>query len=409
LYYRHTGILAALPSLRRWSADTARPWRRIAAPQRVYHPGDADTTGAVALHTVTVCDLARPTFDCDATIVVGPPGRVSYVSPQAAYVWMSAWRHDRRAAAPSLLVRLPLDGSAPTAIRAEGNPVDQFSFLESPDGHLNVLVRSGASGETMWSAERAGGDAALLRIPLDSFADGTGAAAQAMYRYLPAPAGYAFHNRFVGDHLLYGLGNGWGPPARGGAALYVVPWRGGAFTRVDLPHGADRIEAMGRDAVVIGANGTDLHFSGIVLSGPPALAQRWIMADAAQGETRSHGFFYRNDGEGEGVIGLPVRDGGQPGWRQLEEGSASVVFHRTRSRRFAALGTLHASAPRRADDACRASCVDWYGNARPVFLGTRVFALLGYELVEGEIAHGVIREVRRISYAPVRTAGTAKR
>jgi hypothetical protein len=29
---------------------------------------------------------------------------------------------------------------------------------------------------------------------------------------------------------------------------------------------------------------------------------------------------------------------------------------------------------------CRASCVDWYGNARPLCLPGRVFALLGYEL-----------------------------
>ena len=27
--------------------------------------------------------------------------------------------------------------------------------------------------------------------------------------------------------------------------------------------------------------------------------------------------------------------------------------------------------------------MDWYGNARPIFIGDRTFALLGYELVEG--------------------------
>jgi hypothetical protein len=49
--------------------------------------------------------------------------------------------------------------------------------------------------------------------------------------------------------------------------------------------------------------------------------------------------------------------------------------------------------------------VDWYGNARPIFLGERVFALLGYELVEGRIeaaAEGEerIQESRRVSFAP---------
>jgi hypothetical protein len=53
---------------------------------------------------------------------------------------------------------------------------------------------------------------------------------------------------------------------------------------------------------------------------------------------------------------------------------------------FAELGDL-ASAPagRQQDDACKASCVDWYGNARPIFLGQRVLALMGYELVEGRL------------------------
>jgi hypothetical protein len=44
--------------------------------------------------------------------------------------------------------------------------------------------------------------------------------------------------------------------------------------------------------------------------------------------------------------------------------------------------------------------VDWYGNARPIFLRPRTFALLGYELVEGELERGRIREVGRVNFAP---------
>ena len=43
--------------------------------------------------------------------------------------------------------------------------------------------------------------------------------------------------------------------------------------------------------------------------------------------------------------------------------------------------------------------MDWYGNARPIFIGDRVFALLGYELVEGSFTDGRIRE-RRVDFAP---------
>jgi hypothetical protein len=73
---------------------------------------------------------------------------------------------------------------------------------------------------------------------------------------------------------------------------------------------------------------------------------------------------------------------------------------RNESLRLNELGELASAAEGEVKDACRASCVDWYGNARPLFLRGRVFALLGYEIVEGAFAENRIRETRRISYAP---------
>ena len=52
------------------------------------------------------------------------------------------------------------------------------------------------------------------------------------------------------------------------------------------------------------------------------------------------------------------------------------------------------------DDARVASRVDWYGNARPIFIGDRMFALMGYELVEGRQARGDIAEVGRVNFQP---------
>ncbi|HEX6040143.1 MAG TPA: hypothetical protein VFZ20_18955, partial [Longimicrobium sp.] len=311
---------------------------------------------------------------------------------------------DREGApSPSMVYRIPLDGSGPSALGVSGSPVDQFSFLESDDRHLNVLVRSEGGGDAMWSAETKSGRAALLRIPLDRFGDGSGTADASMYQELPVASGYAFQNRFVGDYLLYGSGSGWGPPREARTPLYAVPWRGGAVTAVALPHGVDRIEAMGSDAVVVGTDGQNLHFSAIRLAGTPAVAQRYVSAGASQGELRSHGFFYKPDGRDGGILGLPIRGPGKPGYAHLEEGSASVLFLRNRASRFEELGELAAGAGATVDDGCRASCVDWYGNARPIFLRGRIFALLGYEIVEGALDGGRIRETRRISYAPRQT------
>jgi hypothetical protein len=207
-------------------------------------------------------------------------------------------------------------------------------------------------------------------------------------------------NRFVGDHLLYGTGNSWGPPRNSESVVQVVPWRGGHITSIALPHGTDRIEAMGSDAVVIGTDGRDLHFSGVRLDQQPAITLRYSMANAAQGELRSHGFFYKPDGRSSGILGLPIREGGSPGYRHLQESSASILFLRNANQQFQKLGQLEANGASAADDACVASCVDWYGNARPIFVRGRVFALLGYELVEGRIDDERIHEIRRVSFAP---------
>ena len=95
------------------------------------------------------------------------------------------------------------------------------------------------------------------------------------------------------------------------------------------------------------------------------------------------------------------------------QGAAAVLFLRNRELQFSALGQLRAGDGAVRDDACKASCVDWYGNARPIFLGDRVLALMGYEIVEGRLhtagwrydeptsapAEQIV-ERRRISFAP---------
>ena len=393
---------ADFPAVRRWHRGAQdSTFHRILPPTRVYRPErPLHAAAGLALHTVTVCDLAGPEMTCEGSAVVGPAGRVFYVSPASVYVWVTdfAW-YDPKRQAHSMLYRMPLDGSAPSALTVSGAPVDQFSFLESEDAHINVVVRSDAHGEGMWGSERAAGDVGLLRVPVASFGDGSETAPPSAYRSLPRADGYTFQNRFVGEYLLYGTGNGWGPPEGGTSRLVAVRWAGGVPTELPLPHGVDRIEVMGSGAVVVGTDGRDLHFSGVRLDDGPRLADRYTRADASQGETRSHGFFYRAEGRDAGLLGLPIRGPGRPGYEHLMNESASVLFLRNQGFHLAELGALD-SRPESVDDGCVASCVDWYGNARPLFLRGRILALMGYEIVEGALVDGRLRETRRVSYAP---------
>jgi len=108
------------------------------------------------------------------------------------------------------------------------------------------------------------------------------------------------------------------------------------------------------------------------------------------------------------VLGLPVSLPGRAGYRHLFEESAAILFLRNDSLNFAEVGELSAQPDKATDDACRASCVDWYGNSRPLFIHGRMFALLGYEIVEGNLADGRLQESRRINYAPQRVAITGR-
>lgn len=358
-----------MPALRRWhAASTPADFKRILPATRIHRTGaELDLDDGVALHTVSTCDLAARPMQCESTAVLGPPGHVFYVSGDAVYVWTTPrQRRDSSRRDASSVFRIPLDGSAPGGLQASGSPIDQMSFLQR-DGHLNVLVGSDADGEGMWAADGRAGSLALLRLPLSAFGDGSGTARPADYRALPGPDNdHSVQNRFIGDWLVYGAGQGWRyVPAP--QAAYAVRYAGGTPQRIALGHGVERIDALGRDAVLVGSRDGDLHFTGVRLGEAAHPASVFVQRDAAQGDQRTHGFFYKPDPNAvdAGTIGLPIVRG---------DASAAVLYLRNQALRLSRHGTLEASSRHRRDDGCVASCVDWYGNARPIFLTGRMFA-----------------------------------
>ena len=50
-------------------------------------------------------------------------------------------------------------------------------------------------------------------------------------------------------------------------------------------------------------------------------------------------------------------------------------MRRSATRVLRSRNAAQVASARNVDD-CQASCVDWYGNARPIFIGERLFALL---------------------------------
>lgn len=409
---------AQFPAVRKWRrAGTNADFSKTLVPKKLFHmDGEFPATSTAALHTVTTCDLRKPELECESIGLVGPPGRVFYVSPGAVYVWMQDYARggrDRgeRPQRNGLLARLPIGRttSAPTAVKVSGMPTDQFSFDEDSSGNLNVLVRADSNGDAMFSSERTAGATALLRVPLGMFTENVLATSAKRYRVLPRPDGGTVQNRFVSGWLLYGSGQGYVTNHSGKGQLYAVKVGSPDEPPTSLPldQGIDRIEPMADDAIIVGSRDRDLVFTPIELgSSKEAHARRdYVRKNASQGELRSHGFFYKpGKNPREGMIGLPIRSEGTFGSQYINEGSAAVLFLQSRSLELTELGSLRASKLTTNHDGCRASCADWYGNARPIFARGRVFALMGYDLVEGRVEedgrNSKIGEMNRLNFAP---------
>lgn len=404
--------LEALPAVKRWTGGAADAFRPIATAQNIFAPPGAlaaDPTWLV-LHSVVTCDLAARDLDCSSVGVLGPSSRVFYVSGEAVYLWIGTvgdGRPPRTAADFSFIVRLPFGGARPSAIAARGMPFDQFSFRVDPaEGVLNVLVRAGPGRFALWEPEAPAGTMALIGVPLADFRDGQTEVRRRFYRLLPpVPPGAFLRNRFVGTHVLYGYG---GRGALGTGAVVAARVQGEGATQIALAHGVSRIEAIGTDAVAVG-NGADgsLGFTAIDLAGGARIGSSIAIPAATEGESRSHAFFFRPDPgvpDGSfGIMGLPIARAATEPLPRFLRSSAAMQFVRRQDGRFALAGELAARPRGAVDDGCQASCVDWYGNARPIFLGSRILALLGYELVEGRLAQGgVVQEVARINFAPGR-------
>ncbi|HEX2079493.1 MAG TPA: hypothetical protein VHG08_17330 [Longimicrobium sp.] len=377
---------ALLPAMR--GADGA--FAVLAAPQRVYRPvfpamGWMNTP---VLHSVTVCDPVGPQMACTATALYAPNPLGVHVSPTAVYLWTEqadprdqGYRPERK-----FLLRMPLDGSAPTAARVDGSPYSA-AYLER-DGYLNVsLLHDGWTEESRSHPP----SLALLRLPLSAFGDGRGGLVQAHYRRLPRFPG-RHYSTFVGDWLLYAnrlhddymVQSGLVSQASlEGLGMGSLRW---ADTAVNMWHPlrspTHALQPLADDAALslLGTGGDSLQVV-LLLPGNPVRAAGIWRRGVMHHEGRMPGVVHAPDGPIAGRIGMPM------GMRLTEHSwrATGAVFLRYDGTGIRALGELMPSAELAGSR-----------DVVPFFADGRIFALLGGELVEAVEEGGGLREVRRV-------------
>ena len=442
------GALPDWPVIRRaqdFGADgePSRAGRPLLAATNIYRP--VQLTLRPVLHAVTVCPIGRKRpAECSTQGVIGPWDREYFVSEDSAYLWIDE-SHDLGSLVAnrggcanfqesefggfgSFVYRLPVSGRSAGFLRASGAPFNQFSLDASEEEFRALLSNVGAghcdSDDAVW--EDVAFETAYFSAPLRSFT--LSGERQAPSRYTKTPdLDYEVENRFTETHVVYGARSNWTsypPDAEDGprssqvvAAPVANP---SAYATLTAPHEVIRVERAGDAVVLTGyADASGLNISTIDLRAAPRLAATAKLDFRFETEGRSHAFNSLVGEDGAGMIGLPTAtlstEAGRWWWRS--ETSDVSFLKLDADLGLTSVGSLYATPvpPSREDldedgdlDAadkvvsspagyqCEVSCVDWYGNSRPIFIGERVFALSGFELIEGALSGDRIIEVARI-------------
>jgi len=405
------------PLVRRWLRDDEREavltdGEQMFDAEDIYRPIQETTNPTV--YTVSICPLGATTrgdeLNCRSTAFVAPGDRTIYVSPEHVYVWAAASQWEDRQGedrcetaedptsvrAAATLYQVPLFGGDLRAMRTEGMPPNQFA-MAAAEGEFRALVQDMCEGAELTYFHAPLG---VFRRDRPAFADPR--------RYVSAPSLETddFEVRFTEDYVVYGARSDWGtsPPnaneTLGPARVVALPTHNPAQpVALQTPHEVIRMERLGNDMVLTGyRDRRGLNISRLDLSARPRVADTFVLEGRFETEGRSHAFNAMLEEDGSGAIGLPTAAYDEETRRYPWESEDSDVTYLTFDTRgqFSFAGVLGRGANADPSYKCEVSCVDWYGNARPIFIGGRVFALTGAHLVEGEMRDRRIVETRRV-------------
>ena len=169
--------------------------------------------------------------------------------------------------------------------------------------------------------------------------------------------------------------------------LKVVDIQAGTVQDLELPGNLTRLELMGAIGTFMALHSEDglQVATAINLETQAEIVLGETFNNQSEGESRSHGFYFKPDETG-GRLGLPVINGQQFDW--LNQSSAIAFFRVNQAGEIIKWG--EATSGDQSELSCSSSCVDWYGNTRPLFLKNRVYALMGGEVSEYLVNDGEV-------------------
>lgn len=401
-----------IPRIRSWTPTSGfSEWQPLFAITDVYRP--IQETLSPVLHVVSMCRIdSGGKFGCTSRGIVGPAYREFYVSSSNVYLWLSSdreewdrafWRRgscqkeaDLYSYTPltSAVFQLGVDSLRVRAAHTIGAPHDQFAFDERDDHLFALLTRAPLE---CYLDEHL--PMILARIPLASLSTSPQYVSSHAYHRAPISDGDYLQTRYSETHVLYASPQGYwrrGSERKSGVLSAVSLERPQQADVLNLPHTIERIELIGGHAVTVGLHGeADLGVSTIRLDAAPQVSDTIVLPEVRETEGRSHAFNSSVDEDGSGLWGLPTVYREKLSWSR--DAPSDIQFFSTdRDLHITSLGELAGQSDDADDYSCEASCEDWYGNARPIFIDQRVFALTGSELIEGHPESNGMVEIGRL-------------
>ncbi len=419
------------PVIRRWTNaedfyENERRGRQVLNARDIYRP--VFGVREPWIHSISVCplsDVIERGLNCETTGFLGSEIAEMYVAGDAIYLWNSAIGWDEQdnsdcevgtpaarfgEVPPAAIYRLPIGRGNVEVLGARGMPIDQFG-MDAQGNRFRALpsfFRHACDNDDVPN------EFALLDASQYQFRDSYVPARESQFTRLPSLMQRSAENRFVGDWVVYGGRDRYSrrPPRSPGASrkaltnvVHAVPIDEPDNARqISLGHTLIRLERMGESAFI--ANGYQsrdgLRVSYVGLDGEPGIRSSAFLPGRYESESRSHAFNATYTVDGNGTLGVPTvtAEGNSSGYWWYSDVSDLSFLNFSVEGLLADAGQIIAKPEDQVETGagydCEVSCIDWYGNARPIFLGGRVYGLMATELVEAEMVEGIVTERRRV-------------
>lgn len=391
------------------------------------------------LHAMHVCSLGNPeigqeALSCKSRGVLGSWQSEHYVTGTRFYLWsgrqniqygwcgtLSVPSDSVRPpqASSNLLYAFDLEGDGAGVTKVWGNPLDQFSFDETPNGLTLFHYQMRANPTWDYSEEACGErnenyEYRLGHISFTRFTSQASDIHESDYQTLTddtlKTSPYLLIHRFSENELLVGqynnlvVFNRTNPVQK--TVLDLDPRHGeGPFTLEARCYRTTRIEPAGERFIIASQNENDLNIQALTLGESPHMTSSVSLIGYTEAESRSHGYLFSSLDQSEGLIGLATQaittslTSSEPVASDFVTMPNPTSVHILRLKPQGELqvaGHFQSSTPP-PTGACETSCTDWYGNTRAIFLDDQIYGLMGDELGLGLLGQEGLEVQRQIN------------